>query len=737
MIRQKIVLFAGIAVSLMMPYILEGQQRQPQGTKQPQPGNADVPAQRDQPGEQISSFNPLFPTAVDDPDVKQSIVLYGNGLTDDISVYGPDGNKVDVTVTGAGSTSKRLSLSLQQSGNYRVVVSVSPPGRSIESAFEVKGPSCDLDQLDTIPGPSLPIPAQSTDRCGVIVREDETTVLFDAQTKDWCIAMPQKGRARATVKDCSSPLGPMSAGRVNLPKSHRVRIYVAKKNPFLRTYKLDANAETILDDDISTFLGILVPTLGGGQAASAASKNATSSQKALGVAPGNASSEIATPANCSSAIAERLVRREAEYASFLQEYAQLKIGLEDINAACSDLFDTAKKLWNRATSEFSNATDLTLGNAVQQTISSVDEMLGEAQSIAQPDAFLKRQIAALTVTRKQLVQESCINSKLHQLYVSELQQKIISPLEDVFKDQDSFRSTTVRGPFIEATSLHLVPKYKDLPAAPMPSFDPVSVYSSCFADTQQSGQQPDAPAKPPKAAISPGFIGASLLEVAFPIAGVSSQSGNPTPNDGAKTTPPTKKPGANPAPAPNTPATPGDNSDTGYISETDQTVQLGGPRFIVSAGVTLALLRNQEFQKGIGQAVDSKGNPISGQETATIITYSTNSSKRVSPIALLNTRLMGIGHTGEGLYVTTGVTAKSYAQGISPEYLLGLTPSFGKQHVFLTIGGYVGIRQRLTNGLFVGEQLPSGFSGNIPVQQQYKIGLSFALSYRIPKLSSK
>lgn len=94
------------------------------------------------------------------------------------------------------------------------------------------------------------------------------------------------------------------------------------------------------------------------------------------------------------------------------------------------------------------------------------------------------------------------------------------------------------------------------------------------------------------------------------------------------------------------------------------------------AGLTGSPLALWEFGKGVGQAFDASGNPVSGQTTANIITLKTDHSYRLSPMVFLNTRVYQWSGRAEALYATLGLTAKSDSNGVAPEYLIGLSQSF-------------------------------------------------------------
>lgn len=149
----------------------------------------------------------------------------------------------------------------------------------------------------------------------------------------------------------------------------------------------------------------------------------------------------------------------------------------------------------------------------------------------------------------------------------------------------------------------------------------------------------------------------------------------------------------------------------------------GKPRLVVSGGIGSALLSKQEFQRSMS---------ISGTTTQTVIGLKTNSKIRVTPMLYGHTYLSWLNtrHDPDGFYATFGVTANSDNKGTDPEFLFGLSRSFVQQRFFLTAGAYLGERQKLDGGLYVGEVIPSSFTTDLPVTKSYHTGFGFGVSYR-------
>jgi hypothetical protein len=149
----------------------------------------------------------------------------------------------------------------------------------------------------------------------------------------------------------------------------------------------------------------------------------------------------------------------------------------------------------------------------------------------------------------------------------------------------------------------------------------------------------------------------------------------------------------------------------------------GKPRLVLSGGVGTALLSKQEFQRSMS---------ISGGTTDTVVGLKTNTKIRTTPMLYGHTFLPWLDrrHDPDAWYATFGVTANSDNKGTDPEFLFGLSRSFVQQRFFVTAGAYLGERQKLDGGLYVGEVIPSTFTTDLPVTKSYHTGFSFGISYR-------
>jgi hypothetical protein len=149
----------------------------------------------------------------------------------------------------------------------------------------------------------------------------------------------------------------------------------------------------------------------------------------------------------------------------------------------------------------------------------------------------------------------------------------------------------------------------------------------------------------------------------------------------------------------------------------------GKPRLVLSGGNSTALLSKQEFQRSMS---------INDGTTETVVGLKTNTRLRNTPMLYGHAFIPWFDrrHDPDAWFATLGVTANSDDKGTDPEFLFGLSRSFVQQRFFVTAGAYVGERQKLDGGLYVGEVIPSMFTGDLPVTKSYHTGFAFGISYR-------
>jgi hypothetical protein len=174
-----------------------------------------------------------------------------------------------------------------------------------------------------------------------------------------------------------------------------------------------------------------------------------------------------------------------------------------------------------------------------------------------------------------------------------------------------------------------------------------------------------------------------------------------------------------------------DQSGQAKVLQLKQPLLFGGPRFVVAGGLMTGFLRKKEFQRSFGQPLDAQGNPVIGAQPAAVIGLKTDSDLRLAPMLFAHTRITMLPRwRSEAFFASLGVTAHSDNQGTDPEFFVGGSVSFAQSKFFLSAGTYIGKQQSLDGGLFVGQAIPSGLTGELPVRKSYRAGFGIALSYR-------
>jgi hypothetical protein len=172
----------------------------------------------------------------------------------------------------------------------------------------------------------------------------------------------------------------------------------------------------------------------------------------------------------------------------------------------------------------------------------------------------------------------------------------------------------------------------------------------------------------------------------------------------------------------------GENGSGKEIKDNRSTI--GWRNFEVSGGMAFSSLGRREFQPVLGYArneqgvvVGDDGQPTDKRELTSIVGVSEDSGRRITPVAMLHYRMPYV----RNVFASVGVTGKRDNAGTDLEYLLG--PSLLFRNMFFTLGGYAGKQQRLAGDLFLGAKLPGT---TVPVQKDYRWGLGFSFTYKVP-----
>jgi hypothetical protein len=557
-----------------------------------------------------------------------------------------------------------------------------------------------------------------------------------------------------------------------LDNKSRVRFVVCNKNPFNYTTKLTRDEQPIQNDDLSTFLGVLDPALGASQAAKAASDTAaqksaststtkTVTPKTLTKAlPKKVPFAVADPTqSCLNTIVSDLQTLDISYTNLVHQYLISEARLQDDDLTCSQRLTEAQKMWTTAKTLTLDTTVQSANQKIAALRSAIDQRIADASNGPYSNNSLThQQIASMQAVESALNTQSCIAGKAAQIISNQLAKNVIAPLETVLGDRDSFVYSTFFGPYQQPTSVRWVlastkiDKTKGISSGTDLGSDP---YVQCLSQQNpsnngkrggqvtvpQNGSQPpvhaDDSAQEDSASTN-AIVGSHLSRVSLisdvahsgrgvrlenPALTVSSDEQNDAQDSstGQDSTADSKNNKNNKVNASQSDNTQQPSSENGAQLGSG-VYTFGGPKVVVSAGVAGVVLRNRQFQKV----------QASGQTSGSTIEYSTNSLARISPMIMAHARLFSYKGSDKAIWGTVGVTAASNDKGVSAEYLVGVTQSFVNNWVFLTPGLYIGQTQSLSGGYKVGQQLPSSFTGSLPIEQNYKIGFGFAISFRIP-----
>ena len=751
---------------------------------------------------------------------------------------------------------------LSQPGSYVVCVAASganscnplPQGPTV---FAISGSLCSDPAIPTASAPSLASlrseasviesdPPGAADRCDLHAAKADKAMIVDADTGLTCTATTTSSPDDGCLQQ-KREKKPLQLGA-----GDTVRLYVVNKNPFLESYNFSSTDSQIKDDDIGTFLGMLVPGLSGSSQKPSANNTNSGSTDTANNAVTTATKSTGNAANVASAFAfrpmstqeitnaidkaktdqdaaqtalqakqrelhpaatekqsvqdllnqsadaaEAINNRESDilkshkgnkppdltpvtsllsqrldllnsaanqmqqptsaagkvdkcvaaiegrvdnlvknYAFFAQEYNRERNSLLSSEAKCTDLSQTAAGLWHLMSYEQAKILDARIDMNLR------DAMVATTSSMPVPDPNNKNKTpspdtATLTADLNSLTASLCTLKAMRTQIAPTLTSNLGS-VESVLINPNAFRSEILIGPYSDATQVDWTLQ-RSMTQSPIKTVDSAafdSALDDCLSQpsgTQQKQQQQQQPQTPGGSQTSQTGMHRNviLMNASFPLP-AGQNSGTQSKKNPSGSSPNQTNPSGNGQQQQQTPpAQPSDSSTT----TRGRRINFGSERFIVSAGLTGTPLSQQQFGKGVGQAFDSSGKPVSGQATANIITLTTNQSYRLSPMAFLNTRVHQWPGKAEALYATIGITAKSDSNGVAPEYLLGISQSLLERHLMLSVGAYAGRQDKLTGGLFVNEAIPSNLTGSIPTQSNYQFHVGFAVSWRIPGLA--
>ena len=174
----------------------------------------------------------------------------------------------------------------------------------------------------------------------------------------------------------------------------------------------------------------------------------------------------------------------------------------------------------------------------------------------------------------------------------------------------------------------------------------------------------------------------------------------------------------------------GENGSAPNRDDLSEEIRIGGVPFNLAMGLVYTSLEDQTFDEVLGLARDRQGNLTDGPNLTRIAGFSTTSSHRLVPMAMLHSRLINFGR--HSFYLTTGVSGKKSDDNIDVEYLLGGSVNIFRRKMFLTFGTFAGKQEILGADLFPGVKLDP--TQNVTRQTRYVWKPAFGFSFDISRI---
>jgi len=159
-------------------------------------------------------------------------------------------------------------------------------------------------------------------------------------------------------------------------------------------------------------------------------------------------------------------------------------------------------------------------------------------------------------------------------------------------------------------------------------------------------------------------------------------------------------------------------------------IRIGSVPFSLALGMAFTSLEQRTYEPIAGFARDRQGNLTNGQTLARIVGVTSSSDYRMTPLALLHTRLTNLGP--RDFYFTTGITGKKTDNDFDLEYLLGGSVNIYRRKIFLTFGTFIGKQQVLGGNFFEGAAL--GRSQPVTTEKRYVWKPAISFSYDISRI---
>lgn len=165
-------------------------------------------------------------------------------------------------------------------------------------------------------------------------------------------------------------------------------------------------------------------------------------------------------------------------------------------------------------------------------------------------------------------------------------------------------------------------------------------------------------------------------------------------------------------------------------NELKNEIRIGGIPFSLALGFAYTSLEQRTYDEIVGLARDRQGNLTNGNNLTRIVGVTSKSNYRLTPLAMLHTRLTNLG--AHDFYFTTGITGKKTDNDFDVEYLLGGSLNLYRRQLFLTVGTFVGKQQILGGNFFEGAALST--SQNVTTTNRYVWKPAISFSYDISKV---
>ena len=159
-------------------------------------------------------------------------------------------------------------------------------------------------------------------------------------------------------------------------------------------------------------------------------------------------------------------------------------------------------------------------------------------------------------------------------------------------------------------------------------------------------------------------------------------------------------------------------------------IRIGSIPFSLALGLAVTSLEQRTYDEIFGFARDRQGNLTNGQTLTRIVGVTSSSGYRLTPMAMLHTRLTNFG--SRDFYFTSGLTGKKTDNDFDLEYLLGGSVNVYRRKVFLTFGTFIGKQQVLGGSFFEGAALNK--SQDVTTTNRYVWKPAISFSYDISRI---